>query len=67
MYILLLRIRLMHLQRMFPSTPLVKLGENNFKKVSAFLSLFGSIPDMLELDHLTVSGDVTFRKGGKNS
>jgi len=51
-------------KRMFPSTPLVKLGENNFKKVSDFLSRFGSIPDLLELDHITVSGDVTFGKGG---
>lgn len=25
-----------------------------------FLSRFASIPDILELDHLTVSGDVTF-------
>ena len=50
---------------MFPSTPLVKLGENNFKKVSAFLSRFGSIPDLLELDHITVSGDVTFGRGGE--
>jgi len=48
---------------MFPATPLVKLGETHFKKVSAFLSRFGSIPDMLELDHLTVSGDVTFGRG----
>jgi len=31
--------------------------------VSEFLSRFASIPDMLELDHLTVSGDVTFGKG----
>merc|ERR1719431_1600111 len=45
--------------RMFPSTPLIKLGPNHFKKVAAFLSRFGSIPDVLELDHLTVSGDVT--------
>ena len=51
------------LQRMFPATPLVKLGDNHFKKVSAFLSRFGSIPDLLELDHLTVSGDVTFGRG----
>jgi len=29
-------------------------------QVSEFLSRFGSIPDILELDHLTVSGDVTF-------
>ena len=50
---------------MFPTTPLVKLGDNHFKKVSAYLSRFGSIPDLLELDHLTVSGDVTFGGGGK--
>lgn len=48
--------------RMFPTTPLVKLGDNNFAKVSQFLSRFPTIPDMLELDHLTVSGDVTFGK-----
>lgn len=28
-----------------------------------YLSRFASIPDMLELDHLTVSGDVTFGRG----
>jgi len=50
-------------KRMFPATPLVKLGDTQFKKVSAFLSRFGSIPDLLELDHLTVSGDVTFGRG----
>jgi len=27
------------------------------------LPRFGSIPDVLELDHLTVSGDVTFGRG----
>ena len=27
-----------------------------------FLRRFANIPDMLELDHLTVSGDVTFGK-----
>jgi len=53
----------MSAKRMFPSTPLVKLGDNHFKKVSAFLSRFGSIPNLLELDHLTVSGDVTFGRG----
>ena len=31
-------------------------------QVRDFLSRFDSIPDMLELDHLTVSGDVTFGK-----
>jgi len=50
-------------KRMFPSTPLVKLGNKYFKITSDFLSRFGSIPDLLELDHLTVSGDVTFGKG----
>ena len=47
---------------MFPSTPLVKLGNKYFKITSEFLARFGSIPDLLELDHLTVSGDVTFGK-----
>ncbi|UYV74817.1 UGP2 [Cordylochernes scorpioides] len=32
-------------------------------QVRDFLSRFASIPDMLELDHLTVSGDVTFGRG----
>jgi len=54
---------LMSSKRMFPSTPLVKLGNKQFKVISEFLSRFGSIPDLLELDHLTVSGDVTFGKG----
>ncbi|KAK6181725.1 hypothetical protein SNE40_009522 [Patella caerulea] len=49
-------------RRSFPSVPLVKLG-THFNKVKEFLSRFQSIPDMLELDHLTVSGDVTFGKG----
>jgi len=48
--------------RMFPSTPLVKLGDNHFAKVKDFLKRFQTIPDLLELDHLTVSGDVTFGK-----
>ncbi|KAF5273103.1 hypothetical protein FQA39_LY07593 [Lamprigera yunnana] len=52
-------------QRMFPTTPLVKLGENHFSKVHEFLGRFANIPDIIELDHLTVSGDVTF--GGKVS
>jgi len=49
--------------RMFPSTPLVKLGDNHFSKVKDFLKRFETIPDILELDHLTVSGDVTFGRG----
>lgn len=51
----------MNPKRAFPSVPLSKLG-SHFTKVKDFLSRFASIPDMLELDHLTVSGDVTFGK-----
>jgi len=50
-------------KRMFPSTPLVKLGTKHFQTVDQFLKRFGSIPDLIELDHLTVSGDVTFGRG----
>lgn len=50
-------------QRMFPTTPLVKLGDNHFSKVKEFLARFETIPDLIELDHLTVSGDVTFGRG----
>ncbi|XP_066999787.1 UTP--glucose-1-phosphate uridylyltransferase isoform X2 [Anabrus simplex] len=50
-------------QRMFPTTPLVKLGDNHFSKVKEFLARFAAIPDLIELDHLTVSGDVTFGRG----
>ncbi|KAI9487960.1 UTP--glucose-1-phosphate uridylyltransferase family [Zychaea mexicana] len=49
----------MNPQRMFHTTPLVKLGDE-FKKVNNFLSRFKKIPHILELDHLTVTGDVTF-------
>ncbi|CAF0756261.1 unnamed protein product [Rotaria sordida] len=52
----------MNTQRSFPTVPLVKLG-TSFNKVKDFLSRFQSIPDCLELDSLTVSGDVTFGKG----
>ncbi|CAO3619570.1 unnamed protein product [Cunninghamella echinulata] len=46
-------------KRMFNVVPLVKLGDH-FKKVSHFLNRFKTIPQILELDHLTVTGDVTF-------
>lgn len=49
-------------ERMFQTTPLIKLGDENFKKVNQFLRRFASIPDIIELDHLTVSGNVTFGK-----
>ncbi|KAJ1970052.1 UTP-glucose-1-phosphate uridylyltransferase [Dispira parvispora] len=46
-------------KRMFQTVPLVKLGDE-FKKVSNYLSRFKNPPHILELDHLTVTGDVTF-------
>ncbi|BGP18750.1 UTP-glucose-1-phosphate uridylyltransferase [Rhodosporidiobolus nylandii] len=45
--------------RMFQSTPVIKLGDN-FKKVAQFQKRFKTIPSLLELDHLTVAGDVSF-------
>ncbi|XP_052272973.1 UTP--glucose-1-phosphate uridylyltransferase-like isoform X2 [Dreissena polymorpha] len=50
---------IMNPKRAFPTVPLSKLG-SHFSKVKDFLYRFASIPDILELDHLTVSGDVTF-------
>ena len=52
----------MNPKRMFNTVPLVKLGDE-FKKVNNFLSRFKAIPHILELDHLTVTGDVTFGAG----
>ncbi|XP_007890531.1 UDP-glucose pyrophosphorylase 2b isoform X2 [Callorhinchus milii] len=52
---------MMSKKREFRTVPLVKLGRS-FTKVQDYLSRFENIPDMLELDHLTVSGDVTFGK-----
>jgi len=49
----------MNARRPFETVPLVKLGDC-FKKVSSYQARFANIPDILELDHLTVSGDVTF-------
>lgn len=51
----------MNPKRQFGTTPLVKLGDH-FKKVSQFLSRFASTPKIIELDHLTVTGDVYFGK-----
>jgi UTP--glucose-1-phosphate uridylyltransferase len=49
-------------KRQISSLPLVKLGDH-FKKVSQFLSRFAGNVQIVELDHLTVTGDVTFGKG----
>lgn len=53
---------IMNPQRAFPTVPLVKLGDEHFSKVREFTCRFATIPDTLELNHLTVSGDVTFGK-----
>jgi len=49
----------MNPDRQFTTVPLIKLGKE-FAHVGQFLSRFKSIPDILELDHLTVTGDVYF-------
>ncbi|GAM22882.1 hypothetical protein SAMD00019534_060570, partial [Acytostelium subglobosum LB1] len=49
----------MNKNRPFTTIPLVKLGDM-FKKVSDYQSRIKGVPDILELDQLTVSGDVTF-------
>ncbi|TPX30740.1 UTP---glucose-1-phosphate uridylyltransferase [Synchytrium microbalum] len=49
----------MNPKRQFGGVPVVKLGDH-FKKVQHFLSRFAGPPHILELDHLTVTGDVSF-------
>ncbi|KAJ3197196.1 UTP-glucose-1-phosphate uridylyltransferase [Irineochytrium annulatum] len=50
---------IMNPKRLFGTIPVIKLGDH-FKKVGHFLARFKSPPHILELDHLTVTGDVTF-------
>eukprot|EP01091_Cochliopodium_minus_P008276 TRINITY_DN1847_c0_g1_i3.p1 TRINITY_DN1847_c0_g1~~TRINITY_DN1847_c0_g1_i3.p1 ORF type:complete len:491 (-),score=149.96 TRINITY_DN1847_c0_g1_i3:39-1511(-) len=45
--------------RTLPTLPIIKLGEY-FSSVQEFQNRFKSIPKILELSHLTVSGDVSF-------
>ena len=45
--------------RMFETTPVIKLGDH-FKKIQQFQKRFKKIPTIIELDHLTVTGDVYF-------
>ncbi|KIW81346.1 hypothetical protein AYO20_09303 [Fonsecaea nubica] len=46
----------------FGPAPLIKLG-SDFKKVAQFQKRISSIPNIVELDHLTVTGDVNFGRG----
>lgn len=48
-------------KRQFGAVPLVKLGDH-FRRVPSFLDRLSSPPHILELDHLSVTGDVTFGK-----
>jgi UTP--glucose-1-phosphate uridylyltransferase len=48
---------IMNPNRPLPGAPLVKLG-NEFKKVGDFVERIPEIPDILELDQLTISGNV---------
>jgi len=45
--------------RMFGGTPVIKL-DDHFKKIQDFQRRFKKIPNITDLDHLTVSGDVYF-------
>lgn len=49
-------------QRVPMSVPNVKLLGENFKKIGRYEESFKGIPDILELDNLTVSGNVKFGK-----
>ncbi|GMM28011.1 UTP glucose-1-phosphate uridylyltransferase [Martiniozyma asiatica (nom. inval.)] len=46
----------------YGGAPLIKLG-SHFKKVSNFQQRISHMPKILELDHLTVTGNVFFGKG----
>jgi len=45
--------------RQFDTSPVIKLGDH-FKKIAQFQKRFKTIPHVIELDHLTVTGDVYF-------
>jgi len=50
---------IMNPKREPPTVPLIKLGEE-FSTVAEYTRRVKSIPDLVELEHLTVSGDVYF-------
>ncbi|KAJ7268855.1 UTP-glucose-1-phosphate uridylyltransferase [Mycena haematopus] len=46
-------------ERLFATTPVIQLGDH-FKKIQQFQKRFKKIPTIIDLDHLTVTGDVYF-------
>lgn len=49
-------------KRVYPVNPIIRLIGKHYKDVNNYLARFSGIPDVLELDHLTVSGNVKFGK-----
>lgn len=49
-------------KRIYPANPLIRLVGPHYKDVNKYLDRLDGIPDVLELDHLTVSGNVRFGK-----
>ncbi|KAF7701669.1 UTP--glucose-1-phosphate uridylyltransferase [Cucumispora dikerogammari] len=48
--------------RGYQTLPLIKLLGEKFQKITTFEAIFKSPPDLIELDHLTVTGEVLFGK-----
>ena len=48
--------------RVFKTLPLIKLVGRHFKTIERFNGMFKGYPDIIELDHLTVTGKVKFGK-----
>ncbi|KIJ19038.1 UTP---glucose-1-phosphate uridylyltransferase [Paxillus involutus ATCC 200175] len=53
---------IMNENRMFGRVPVITLGDH-FKKIQDFQARFKNMPTIIDLDHLTVSGDVRFGRG----
>ncbi|KAM0678025.1 UTP-glucose-1-phosphate uridylyltransferase [Binucleata daphniae] len=49
-------------KRLYETNPVIRLIGPCYKDVNKYLDRFNSIPDVLELEHLTVSGNVRFGK-----
>lgn len=49
-------------KRIYPVNPIIRLIGKHYKDINTYLARFDGVPDVLELDHLTVSGNVKFGK-----